>query len=301
MKGSRTSKSACKSGGSVKIHPIDSLLALIICSDPFLQQDLFSRLATCQLAVPFILPDPFTKELLLPLWAMRSIKKDWKCVQKIQGENKVVEQTSPIIKHPMPIVSFLRLGKHQRRGESKSRILNGVISESPHFFHRDLSGGSSKHVLGEGLVDMCWYLPAGKPDDVFPDAVTFLNLHGDARQHPQQSRFLSQISSMCFVLLSEEKMVLDKDTVETLKLFSLSVGGIVLLKDVNKTPEALKNETIIDLDPEIVNADDITDDIRQKIHLKLFAGTQLKSAVMLILHRRVKYILMNAVTSFKKA
>ena len=31
-----------------RIHPVDSLLALIICSDNFFRQDLFSRLAKCQ-------------------------------------------------------------------------------------------------------------------------------------------------------------------------------------------------------------------------------------------------------------
>ncbi len=55
------------------IHPVDCIYALILCSDDFLRQDLLSRLAMCQLAVPLILPDPFTKELILPSWSMRSI------------------------------------------------------------------------------------------------------------------------------------------------------------------------------------------------------------------------------------
>ena len=277
IEGSHTSKSSRKSDG--KIHPVDSLLALIICSDPFLRQDLFSRLAKCQIAVPFILPDPFTKELLLPLWAMRSIMKEWKCIQEIQGtETKVVEQTSSIIKYQMPIVSFLRLGKYKKRGESKSRILNRVISESEHFFNRDLSGGISKHVLGDGLVDMCWYLPAGKKGgDVFPDAVTFLNLHGDARKHPQQSKFLSQISSMCFVLLTEEDLKLDDTIVETLKHFSSSLGGVVLLNDGDELPETLKDEAFEVIDLEELNAAAITLDVRQQVKDKLFTGTQFKT------------------------
>ncbi len=43
-------------------------------------------------------------------------------------------------------------------------------------------------------------------NDPFPDAVTFLKLHGDARQHPDQIRFLSKISSICFVLVTEENL-----------------------------------------------------------------------------------------------
>jgi hypothetical protein len=254
---------------STKIHPLDNLLGLIICSDYFLQQDLFSRLARCQIAVPFILPDPFTKELLLPLWAMRSITKEWKCLQTVLGDDSIVEHTSPIIKYPMPIVSFLRLGKQQKRGESKSRILNKVISDSDHFFHRDLPGGSFKHVLGDGLVDMTWYLPGGKRDDTFPDAVTFLNLHGDARSHPVQSRFLSQISSMCFVLLAEEDLEINEHTLKTLEQFSSSAGGIVLLKDTDEVPETLL-PFVASIDLQDLNAAEITDEIQNLIRVNLF-------------------------------
>ena len=61
----------------IGIHPTDCFIALFLCSDNFLCQDLFSRLAKCQLAIPFILPDPITKTLTFPLWAMRSIVKEW--------------------------------------------------------------------------------------------------------------------------------------------------------------------------------------------------------------------------------
>ncbi len=70
------------------VHPVDCLLALILCSDDFLCQDLLSRMAKCQLAIPFLMPDPFTKKLILPLWAMRSIIKEWKV-------DKVKEHTEP--------------------------------------------------------------------------------------------------------------------------------------------------------------------------------------------------------------
>ena len=226
---------------SVEIHPVDCLLALILCSDDFLRHDLFSRLAICQLAVPFILPDPFTKKLVFPVWAMRSIIKDWKCTLKTAEGTKVVQRTQPIVSYGMPIISFICFGK---RGTSKSKILNEVISEShyDHFSHHDLPGGQYDCFLGDGLVDMCWYLPAGKSTDAFPDAVTFLNLHGDARKHLGQIRFLSKISSMCVVLLTEEDMKFDKTTMDILKTFSSSTGGITVLNDVDKKPEALKKE-----------------------------------------------------------
>ena len=227
-----------------KIHPVDILLAILICSDNFLRQDLFSRLAKCQLAVPFILPDPFTQQLSIPLWAMRSIIKDFKCIQDIDGEVKVVEKTCPIINYEMPIISFIRFGKHQKNGASKSKLLNNVISKShyDHFFHRDCAGGRSEVLLGKGLVDMCWYISSGEPNDTFPDAITFLNLHGDARDYPQQSRFLSKISSMCFILLTEEDLKFDGETIKILKEFASSLGGITILNDTEKSPENLRSE-----------------------------------------------------------
>ena len=222
-----------------EIHPVDCLLALIICSDDFLRQDLFSRLAKCQRAVPFLIPNPFTKELILPFWAMLSIIQEWKITTK---ENKIVEQTCHIVSYPMPIVTFLRIGTQQKH-VSKSKILNDIISESesPHnfFFHRDCSGGQYKRILGEGLVDMTWYLPNGSETDIFLDAITFLNLHGDARHHPEQAIILSHISSMCIVLITEENLDYDA-AIPSLKKFNKSPGGIVILKSVAQKPKTLK-------------------------------------------------------------
>ena len=90
---------------SNSIHPLDSLLALIHCSDNFLRQDLFCRLATCQIAVPLLLPHPITKQPTLLLWAMRSIVKEFKL-----ASGKVYH--GQIMRYQAPFVSFLRLGKH---------------------------------------------------------------------------------------------------------------------------------------------------------------------------------------------
>jgi hypothetical protein len=257
------------------IHPVDTLLALILCSDDFLRQDLFSRLAKCQLSVPFILPDPFTKQLTIPLWAMRSIIKEWKCTN---SSGEVVQlKTEPIVSYPMPIVSFICFQK-QRSGKSKSMILNEVISNSHrHFFHRDCPGGHYKSLLGEGLVDMSWYLPTGHAADAFPDAVTFLNLHGDARQHPQQSKFLGQISFVCVVLLTEKET--DEKAIEILKMFTSCPGGILLLDSIGVKPEKVMDEleeisarpTAINLTKK--NASDVSLSIQKYIKIKMFGET----------------------------
>ena len=257
------------------IHPVDSLLSLIICSDISLQQDLFSRLANCQIAVPFILPDPFTKELTLPFWGLRSIIKEWEYVHQ-KGET--VKMTQPIVSHKMPIVLFIRFGKHHTA--SKSAILNEVISDShyDHFFHYNCDGGDCKLVLGEGLVDMCWYLP-GKTSDAFSDAITFLNLHGDARDNLEQLKFLSQISSMCFVLLTEKNLKIDTDVTDCVKRFDASAGGITTLSVVKSKaiPDCLK-KVVIDIRPRKKKIPQIKKLIRGHINSKFeFAIPKCKS------------------------
>ncbi len=257
------------------VHPIDCLLALILCSDDFLCQDLLSRMAKCQLAIPFLLPDPFTNKLNLPLWAMRSIIKEWK-------DDK--EHIEPIVHYPMPIVSFIRFGEHQRRGASKSSILNDIISDSQEnlFFRRNNPGGQYNRILGEGLVDMCWYLPTGKPNDHFPNSVTFLNLHGDARQHPDQTRFLSQISSICFVLITDEKLMFENKIQESLKKFKSSPGGITILDDTGKGKDVKKTFSIVKpfiIDLASKTDAQIKDSIRLRINSKLFSSKLSFSAI----------------------
>ncbi len=130
------------------IHPLDCMLAILLCSDDFLTQDLLSRLAKCQLAIPLALYNPFKKQLCMPLWAMSSIIKEWK---SIEDGNQTVSHVSPIIKHPMPVITFIRIGKHCRTSLSKSKILNDVISDDHHdyFFHRDCPGGNTRLYWGE--------------------------------------------------------------------------------------------------------------------------------------------------------
>ena len=219
------------------IHPLDSLLAILICVDDFLRQDLFSRLAKCQLAVPFILPDPLTKRLVIPLWALRTIFNDWD-----SSGNQQMKQTHSMVSYPMPVVSVIRFGSPQKSGPSKSKILNDIISSDncDRYFHRNCPGGHYKSVLVDGLVDMCWYLPEGKTADLFPDAITFLNLHGDARDHPHQAEFISQISSMCLVMVHEDDIELSIPNMEILSNLYSSPSGLTFLNGVGKSHPALR-------------------------------------------------------------
>ena len=219
---------------------MDCLLAIFLCCDDFLLQDLFSRLAKCQLAVPYLLTDPFTEKLTFPLWAMRSIVKEF-FLRKSNGD--LIQQTCPIVKYPMKIVSFLRLGTQQQFGKSKSKILNHVLSggENDHFFHYDLAGGQHPCVLGSGLIDMCWYLPSGKKTDAFPEAITFLNLHGDARLYTKQCQVLSKISSICFAVVTENIAEVKPEIKAVLSSLNES-GKLAFIIATKKEPPILKAE-----------------------------------------------------------
>ena len=201
-----------------QINSMDCLHALLLCCDDLLRQDLFSRLAKCQLSIPFLMPDPVKETLILPIWAMRSIIKEWTPRGKHQ-------QSHSIVTYPMPIISFIRLGQHKEKGISKSKIMNVLISgsEKSPFVHYNSSGGQHPRVLSKGLVDMSWYFPSGKRSDTFDDAKAFLNLHGDAHQYPNQTEILTQISSLCFVVIAEK----------------LNTQDQAILKKINASPCSL--------------------------------------------------------------
>ena len=225
---------------TTSIHPIDCLLAIILCCDEFLAADVLSRLAKCQYALPFLIPDPFKDEFFIPLWAMSSLIKEW---TSTNDSKQPVSHDCPITKYPMPIITFIRIGSNDQNNFSKSKILNELISDSHHdyFFHRDCRGGQFNTLLGKGLVDMCWYLPSGsKADYSFPDAVTFLNLHGDARELKVQCQFLSQISFMCIAFLTEYNPSLDGEIEADIQKFNSLPGGIFFLNCFEKPPKSLK-------------------------------------------------------------
>jgi len=61
-----------------EFHPNDILSVLLHCCDNFLIQDLLLKLSTCQLAIPFLLPNPHNGNIRFLIWGMRSIIRAWK-------------------------------------------------------------------------------------------------------------------------------------------------------------------------------------------------------------------------------
>ena len=232
------SDSEDESSEAKSLHPMDCLLALIHCSDNFLRQDLFSRLATCQIAVPLLLPHPGTRDPTLLMWALRAIVKEFKLSsgQTYNGR---------IITHPTPLVSFLRVGHHCI---SKSEILNGIMNamdsdnKNMTFFGYNSPGGTSRKLLADGLVEVSWYFPG---DKLYTKPIAFTNLRGDASDPDlhKQVDFLCRAASMHVVLLSKE--VIEEDApkhsvIQMLQKLTQAPGGVIMVQ--TKSRRGFKNE-----------------------------------------------------------
>ncbi|XP_035283512.1 interferon-induced very large GTPase 1-like [Anguilla anguilla] len=184
-----------------QIHPMDIHMAIFHCSSDFLREYVFAKLSACQFSLPILVPNPCTEELEFPSWALQNIRKSW---QSKNGSGKY--NNIKMFDIPVPIVSFIRLGSSDFN--SKSQILNAVICNQRHnvFFHRHCRDRTSNSLLMNGVVEIAWYCPGGKKNDIFDDCVAFLNLHGDAAEHPKQLEFLRAVSTVNVLLLSEHDM-----------------------------------------------------------------------------------------------
>ncbi|XP_061566939.1 interferon-induced very large GTPase 1-like [Cololabis saira] len=178
------------------IHPMDVQMAVFHCSDSFLKQNMITKLSQCQYALPFLVPDPAEPDIECPLWAFRQINKTWKIRD---DSNTVIMKSMPICKANTPMVTFLRLGS---LSQSKSQLMNTLINEGHNtFFHRNCPGSTKTRHLMDGVAEIAWYCPAGKPDDSFTDCIAFCNLHGDSLSIDKQREILIQMSSVIVVLV----------------------------------------------------------------------------------------------------
>ena len=208
-----------------RLHPVDCMLTVLHCCDDILRQDLISKLSFCQLAFPFLLPNPADNSVTFLLWAMRSLFRGWKSKSSGGKEQRIVNYQGPI-------VSFSRIGESE---SSKSEILNAVIGGAiQYFFNRkECEGGDCERNFVDGLVEICCYFPSGKDEDCFSDPITYLNLRGDALQHPKQVKFLQRISFTNVVLITESNI--NESTVKVLHSLAEAPGGIVVLLAEGRT------------------------------------------------------------------
>ncbi|XP_030641480.1 interferon-induced very large GTPase 1-like [Chanos chanos] len=245
-----------------QIHPMDVHMAIFHCSNDFLRQYIFTKLSACQFSLPFLVPNPCTDEVEFPLWALRHIRKSWQTKIQTASSGCGKYYNRQMFNTPVPIVSFIRLGVSD--SNSKSQILDGVISEQKHsvFFHRHCKGSTPDSLLMNGVVEIAWYCPGGKEDDVFDDCVAFLNLHGDAAEHPKQLEFLQAVSTVNVLLLSEHPLSetakevshkLSKSSVPLICLFS-GKDNIQPSKKPTKVRLAAKNRNQAKFTEELISS-----------------------------------------------
>ena len=222
------------------IHPLDIIMILLHCSNNVLRRELFSKLFSCQIAVPLLLPDAIKSSITLLLWPLRSIKKSWKAVD---SHGKVHSKNCSIVDHEGAIVSFLKCGAHLSK--SKSKLLNDVIGSEDIFFHWDLlKEQNCCKIISQGAVELCCYYP-GKKDSTFKDAVIFTNLHGDAVQYPKQVAFIQAISFISCILITKKDLS-KQQNMDVLKVLAKSPGGIIVILVDSKSYNEDKLKQLID-------------------------------------------------------
>ncbi|KAM8724077.1 interferon-induced very large GTPase 1-like isoform 2-T2 [Acanthopagrus schlegelii] len=181
------------------VHPMDVQMAAFHCSDSFFKQNMITKLLQCQYALPLLVPDLNTMDIECPLWTFRQIRKTWKIIQTKDNPNIVTMKSMPICEAKTPMVSFFRLGS---LSQSKSQLINTLINERHNtFFHRNCPGSTKSRCLMDGVAEIAWYCPAGKPNDAFTDCTAFCNLHGDALLNEKQRDILTEKSSVNIVLV----------------------------------------------------------------------------------------------------
>ena len=221
-------------------HPMDMILLLFICSDFMLRQVLASKLFMCQLAIPFIVPDPDDKLEML-LWPLRSIVLEWQ-----NQEHEAMEEA--LVKCKLHMVAFMRYGKSSF---SKSKMLNAILSPSGHnvFFHKEAPCGRQKRLISNGTVELSHYLPSGGPQDRFKEPALFLNLRGDARDYQKQQHVMMDLASILVVILDVKEVHMNTAD-EMLQIINKKAKKIILVltnttglseHDIAQTGERLLN------------------------------------------------------------
>ncbi|KAL7379481.1 hypothetical protein ABVT39_027975 [Epinephelus coioides] len=210
------------------VHPMDVQMAVYHCSDSFFKQNMITKLSQCQYALPLLVPDPVTMDIECPLWTFRQIRKTWRVTEIKDNSNTITMKSMPICKAETPMVSFLRLGSLSL---SKSQLINTLINERHStFFHRNCPGSTKSRHLMDGVAEIAWYCPAGKPNDAFIDCIAFCNLHGDALSIAKQRDILTGKSSVNVVLVPTLGKG-DKSTTVISALYKSPKPLIILIAD----------------------------------------------------------------------
>ncbi|XP_071816290.1 uncharacterized protein [Apostichopus japonicus] len=215
------------STNTVRLSCRDIVYAILMHCDPFLKQEILSKMAECQLAVPIILPDLRQNSLSFLLWGIQKISKAWQ-----DPASSVVNEVN-VTQYPFPFVAAVRFSNPSW---SKSNTLNKILGsvqgndEHPYFCSQEQDVAPS--ILSKGTLEAVWYLPSGRKSrkHTLETAVCFLNLRGDALDLPAQVQFLCNCATVTLVFVNKrdvQKMLgqLNEITRKSKVLLILSSNG----------------------------------------------------------------------------
>ena len=200
----------CKWEDNQFIHSMDILMSIYFCSDPFMWQFVVSKLSLCQFGLPFLIPNPFTKNLTLPSWSFRALYKTW-------NSAKGLVESQAIYDAELPMVAFFRFGLCSK---SKSEILSSLLMNQKHdvFFHRNSKNSREIPIMMNGVVEIAWFFPTKKDTERrFEECITFTNLHGDANDHNEQFKILANNATVNVVLMESEESANGSSNLQFLK------------------------------------------------------------------------------------
>uniref|UniRef100_A0A3Q2CRQ9 VLIG-type G domain-containing protein n=2 Tax=Cyprinodon variegatus TaxID=28743 RepID=A0A3Q2CRQ9_CYPVA len=196
------------------VHPMDVQMAAFRCSDGFLKQKMITKLSQCQYALPLLIPDPVTTNIECPLWTFRQITKTWKIATTKDNKTTVTMKSMPIYKAEIPM------------------LMNALINDRHNtFFHRNCPGSTKSCYLMDGVAEIAWYCPAGKPNDFFTDCIAFCNLHGDSLKNLKQCEILTEKSSVIVVLV--ETLKEGQESSEMVSMLYMSSKPLIILSADN--------------------------------------------------------------------
>ncbi|PIK35134.1 hypothetical protein BSL78_28037 [Apostichopus japonicus] len=211
----------------VRLSCRDIVYGILMHCNPFLKQELLSKLSECQLAVPIILPDLSQNSLSFLLWGIQKISKAWQ-----DPVSSVVNEVN-VTHYPFPVVAAVRFAKPAC---SKSNILNKILGsvqgndEHPYFCSQEQDVVPS--ILSKGTIEAVWYLPSGRKSrkHTLETELCFLNLRGDALDLPEQVQFLCYCATVILVFVNKtdvQKMLgqLNEITRKSKVLLILSSNG----------------------------------------------------------------------------
>ena len=207
-----------------EIHPMDVFLFLYLSIDPLFQRKILQKLDKCKLSLPLIIIDPSTCQPKIFAFPFQSLSSEW----KKDSENEKAKE-SILFNEAMPIISFIRFGKHSSNKFSKSKILNDILGfKHDCFIHCNSPGSTKSRLLFDGTVEVSWFLPKRGVENKFTNPIAFLNLRGDASQHLKQLNFIQLVSNKIFLFLWSENM--QDYEIESLKeMYARSASKIVCL------------------------------------------------------------------------